>query len=204
MVAFVRIRLQFLECFRSYRPSSVSAAPSQLPRRGSSCTMLWGAGGYWKRFRPFTCGTAHRPFPTVRLGLIPFAPVVPIITNAALRPSQSRLRRASSPRGRAKAAHRGRGGVYHCGNNGRKRATSVPQKLSIVNCPLSIGKNCQLSTVNCQLPRFPVSSRTTSPAATIPAAATAKAVEPGVARRVGFEVGSGGRSPWGGRGSSWE
>ena len=42
-VTFLRIRLQFLERFRPPRPSSVRAAPCQLPRRGSFCTVLWGA-----------------------------------------------------------------------------------------------------------------------------------------------------------------
>ena len=41
---FVRIRLQFLECFTLPRPSSVRATPCQLPRRGSFCTGLWGGG----------------------------------------------------------------------------------------------------------------------------------------------------------------
>ena len=41
---FLRIRLQFLERFTLPRPSSVRAAPSQLPRRGSFCTVLWGGG----------------------------------------------------------------------------------------------------------------------------------------------------------------
>ena len=41
---FLRIRPLFFECFRSPRPSSVRAAPCQLPRRGSFCTGLWGAG----------------------------------------------------------------------------------------------------------------------------------------------------------------
>ena len=65
--AFLRIRPLFFECFRSHRPSSVRAAPCQLPRRGSFCSGLWGAGIYWEQFRAFTCGTAHRPFPTVSL-----------------------------------------------------------------------------------------------------------------------------------------
>ena len=41
-VTFLRIRLQFLERFRSPRPSSVRAAPCQLPRRGSFCTVTLG------------------------------------------------------------------------------------------------------------------------------------------------------------------
>ena len=41
---FLRIRLQFLECFTPPRPSSVRAMPCQLPRRGSFCTGLWGGG----------------------------------------------------------------------------------------------------------------------------------------------------------------
>ena len=41
---FLRIRPLFFECFRSPRPSSVRAAPCQLPRRGSFCTGLWGGG----------------------------------------------------------------------------------------------------------------------------------------------------------------
>ena len=61
----------FAYCFQNVSrrpaPSSVSAAPSQLPRRGSFCTVLSGTGVYWERFRPFTHGTAHRPFPTVSL-----------------------------------------------------------------------------------------------------------------------------------------
>ena len=40
--AFLRIRLLFLECFTLPRPSSVRAAPCQLPRRGSFCTVVWG------------------------------------------------------------------------------------------------------------------------------------------------------------------
>ena len=39
---FLRIRLLFLECFTLPRPSSVRAAPCQLPRGGSFCTGLWG------------------------------------------------------------------------------------------------------------------------------------------------------------------
>ena len=66
----------------------------------------------------------------------------------------------------------------------------------------SIIDNCPLSIVNYSPRRNPVSSRTTSPAATMPAAATAKGVEPGVARRGEPVVGSG--SSRGGRGSSWE
>ena len=114
--------------------SSVRAAPCQLPRRGSFCTVVWGAGFYRERFRPFTCGTAHRPFPTVRLGMIPSAPVVSTMTNAALRPSQSRLCRASSPRGRAKG----------CLFDRFLRIRHETQKLSIVNCQFE--HNCQLST----------------------------------------------------------
>ena len=47
--------------------SSVRATPCQLPRRGSSCTVFWGAGVCRGQFRPFRCGTAHKPFPTVSL-----------------------------------------------------------------------------------------------------------------------------------------
>ena len=43
---FLRIRLQFLERFRLPRPSSVRAAPCQLPQRGSFCTVVSGVGIY--------------------------------------------------------------------------------------------------------------------------------------------------------------
>ena len=108
---------EFAYCFLnvSGRPaaSSVRAAPCQLPRRGSFCTGLWGVGGYWERFRPFTCGTAHRPFPTVSL-----------------------VGGRFQPRG----SMDGRCGGADCGNNGRKEATSVHQKLSTVHCQLSISE----------------------------------------------------------------
>ena len=39
---------------------------------------------YRKQFRPFWRGTAHRPFPTVRLGLFTFAPAVSTMRNVAL------------------------------------------------------------------------------------------------------------------------
>ena len=39
---------------------------------------------YRKQFRPFERGTAHRPFPTVRLGLFTFAPAVSTMRNVAL------------------------------------------------------------------------------------------------------------------------
>ena len=61
----------FADCFcdvsRCPAASSVRATPCQLPRRGSSCTGLLGTGGCRGRFRPSTCGTAHRVFPTVSL-----------------------------------------------------------------------------------------------------------------------------------------
>ena len=43
-VTFLRIRPLFLECFMLPRPSSVRAAPCQLPRGGSFRTGLWGNG----------------------------------------------------------------------------------------------------------------------------------------------------------------
>ena len=121
----------FAYCFwnvlRRPAASSVRAAPCQLPRRGSSCTVIWGAGFYRKQFRPFTCGTAHRPFPTVSL-----------------------VGRRFQPR----CSKDGRYGVADCRNVGRNGKTSAPQKLSIVNCQL--GQNCPLSTVNCQLKPHPL------------------------------------------------
>ena len=121
----------FALCFwnisRCPAASSVRAAPCQLPRRGSSCTGLSGAGVYREQFRPSTCGTAHRPFPTVSL------------IGGRFQPGCSK---------------NGRYGVSHCRNNRRKGKTSVAPK--IVNCQLSIVNSektvhCPLSTVNCQL-----------------------------------------------------
>ncbi len=89
----------------------------------------WGdvSGFYRKQFRPSTCGTAHRPFPTVSLG------------GGHFQPTYSKDERYC---------------LSYCRNDGRKGKTSVPQKLSIVHCPLSI-VNCQLgTTVHCPLSTF--------------------------------------------------
>ena len=103
---------EFAYCFQnvSRRPaaSSVRASPCQLPRRGSFCTVIWGGGFYRAQFRPFTHGTAHRPFPTVSL------------VGGRFQPMDTKDRRD---------------GAAYCQNGGHKGKTSV---LPItVNCQLS-------------------------------------------------------------------
>ena len=92
------LKLQALPCVGSFFIVVDSSAPLRCGRNDKMGGRFWY---YRKQFRPFGCGTAHRPFPTVSLGGSASAPVVPTMRNAA-RPSQSRLCRDSSPKGRAK------------------------------------------------------------------------------------------------------
>ena len=120
-------------------------------------------------------GTAHRPFPTVRLGMVTFAPVVPTMRNAAL-PLAGR-RPLPLPLGEVAERKRGRRGStlmvsmdviiqktphgplsLGCAEpalpEGEPRACGLsPWRsplLNSVGCP----NNCQLSTEkNCQFSR---------------------------------------------------
>ena len=93
-----------------------------------------GSGLYAQGLSLQRPGTAHRPFPTVRLGLIPSAPIVPTMENAVPHLIH-RLRAVPLPRrGRFFGAVLGRFPTYF---TGRIQINNVSCPI-IVNCPLSI------------------------------------------------------------------
>ena len=131
---FVRIRLQFLECFTP--PRCLISQGCALPASpvGKLLYRALGCGGCRGRYRPFGCGTAHRPFPTVSL------------TGGCFQPGNSKNVPFSGPFGqtRVRSQHalpeRFKGTTEVC-------PITVNCQLSTVNSP----QNCQLSIVHCQL-----------------------------------------------------
>ncbi len=126
----------------------------------------WGdvSGFYREQFRPFRCGTAHRPFPTVSLIGGRFQPGVlrtgvyggaflriRLLFPECFRPYRSLISQGcalpASPEG--KLLYRAFGWRFYR-NIGTKviRPSSKNCQLSIVNCQLGITVNCPLSTVN--------------------------------------------------------